>query len=92
MWTQWFIKFSVDRGLYTLYQNPRRGALAAHWRERGEHADGGDGQDFPTCTSRDVSLDTFNAAALPKYALSARAEDDGGKPGVDSFLLQHLVD
>merc|ERR1719238_1663355 len=44
MWTQWFVKFSADRGLYTLYQNPLHGALASHWREKGEHAGGGQGE------------------------------------------------
>jgi hypothetical protein len=71
MWSQWFIKFSADRGLYTLYQNPLHGALASHGREPGEHSGGG-GADFPACTSADVAIDDFNFADIPKYDFSVR--------------------
>jgi hypothetical protein len=72
MWTQWFIAFCADRNLYTLYQNPRQGALASHWREKGEHAGGSQGADFPACSPGDVAMDTVNSANIPKYDWSAQ--------------------
>jgi len=37
MWTQLFLRFCDERGLYTLYANlPEKKTLAAHWREKGE--------------------------------------------------------
>jgi hypothetical protein len=85
MWTQWFIKFSADRGLYTLYQNPLgRGALASHSRAKGEHSAGDAGKDFPACSAEDVALDGFDSLALPQYDFSARARTpgEGRRPSV----------
>ena len=49
MWTQLFIFFSQYNNLYTLYAFPKDNtALAAHWREKGEHAKKTQGADFLT--------------------------------------------
>jgi hypothetical protein len=71
MWTQLFIRFCEERGLYTLYVNlPDHKALAAHWRERGEHFGGGQGRDF------EVAVDVEEAfpGELVKYGWDARKE------------------
>ena len=47
MWTQHFIYFCEERGLYTLYINlPNMTTLGSHMREKGEHFGGGEGRDF----------------------------------------------
>jgi hypothetical protein len=47
MWTQLFIFFCEQRGLYTLYINlPQKETLAAHFREKGEHSAATQGRDF----------------------------------------------
>ena len=47
MWTQLFIYFCYHRELSTLYMfPPRKRALAAHWREKGEHHGATQGRDF----------------------------------------------
>lgn len=47
MWTQLFIYFCKYRDLYTLYAFPSHNlALAAHWREKGEHFQSTGGRDF----------------------------------------------
>ncbi|KAL7545880.1 hypothetical protein ACHAWF_009239 [Thalassiosira exigua] len=51
IWTQLFIRFCEERGLYTLYINlPEGKTLAAHWREKGEHFVEGRGRDFGLAT------------------------------------------
>ena len=38
MWSQWWIKFVDEMGLYTVYAHlPNRTTLAANWREKGMH-------------------------------------------------------
>lgn len=52
IWTQLFIRFCEERGLYTLYVTlPKSQTLAAHWREKGEHFGGGQGKDFELATT-----------------------------------------
>lgn len=47
MWTQHFIYFSLQRGLYTLYQSMSDGtSLASHMRQRGMHFKSDRGPDF----------------------------------------------
>jgi len=52
MWTQLFLRFCDERGLYTLYANlPEKKTLAAHWREKDEQFAGGQGRDFTLATA-----------------------------------------
>ena len=51
MWTQHFIFFTKQYGLYTLYVNlPDNVALAAHHREKGQHFTKTEGRDFQLAT------------------------------------------
>ena len=53
MWTQHFIYFCIQRGLYTLYQHmPDGTTLASHQRERGVHYKQAKGEDFSTTTNQ----------------------------------------
>jgi hypothetical protein len=58
MWTQLFIYFCKYRDLSTLYTFPKNNkALAAHWREKGEHFGKTEGPDFALADTVDVSLE-----------------------------------
>jgi len=64
VWTQYFIWYCREHGLYTLYVNlPDRKTLAAHMREKGQHYSGHDGRDFDVATG--VRLDF--PAQLTRY-------------------------
>lgn len=54
MWTQLFIYFCKETDLYTLYAYPRGNkALAAHWREKGEHSRKTEGRDYQLVRAAD---------------------------------------
>jgi len=69
MWTQYFIWFCKQHDLYTLYVNlPGKTTLAAHMREKGEHHNGNDGQDFTVA----VNVHTTFPDVLYKYGWDAK--------------------
>ncbi|GMI55572.1 hypothetical protein ScalyP_jg1492 [Parmales sp. scaly parma] len=69
MWTQLFLRFCEERGLYTMYVNlPEGKTLAAHWREKGEHFRGGEGRDFALATTAKGAFPT----ELVKYGWDGR--------------------
>jgi len=71
MWTQHMIYYMQQRSLYTLYQfpTPPRQALAAHWREKGEHFGQTLGADFELVTDLgQLNLDGHvTSSSLTRY-------------------------
>lgn len=76
MWTQLFIYFCKHSNLYTLYAFPSQSlALAAHWREKGEHFARTGGRDFELVGRSSTWAIEF-PENLPKLEWDARPVSD----------------
>jgi len=64
MWEQLFMNFADKRKLFTMYSFPKNSdkALAAHWREKGEHFKGKPRRDNQLAQRGDVNLDSYPRA------------------------------
>jgi len=78
MWTQYFVWFCRQRGLYTLYVNlPGGETLAAHMRAKGEHFSGRDGRDFAVAAAVPLAFPAQPAAYGWDGALRETRGGDG---------------
>lgn len=89
MWTQLFIYFCDYMNLYTLYAfPPGKRALAAHWREKGEHYGKSEGPDFALISSESTGWNMEYPDNLPKLDWNARPSQ---QPPLRSVVLSAAV-
>ena len=87
MWEMWWIRFSHEKDLFTVYPWPNEGkhSITCNWREAGLHFDHSEGKcDFPLSTAWDPQL--LEQAPLRfhdwnMHPITAPAETKGDSPG-----------